>query len=68
MPGKEERKIQPQDLIDGQQSSKICYEGDPEKDADQEASVKYTDSSKDTRTYSKTRGFSITGDTSKLTG
>ena len=67
MTGEERPQIEPLQMIDGQQSSKTCYEGDS-NDADQDASIKYTDSSKETRTYTKTHGFSISGDTSGLTG
>ena len=68
MTGDEKREVDPLTLVDGAQCSKICYEGDPKKDSDQDASVKYSDASKESRTYTKTHGFSVSADTSGLTG
>ena len=66
--GEEERNPNILTLRDGTQCSKTCFDGDPKTDAAQDVSVKYTDSSKDSRTYSKTEGFSVSADSSGLTG
>ena len=68
MAGDEKREVDPTNLTDGSQCSKICYEGDPKKDAVQDATVKYADSSRESLTYTKTQGFSVSADTSGLTG
>ena len=68
MNGDERREVDPVTVIDGRQSFKSCFQGDPDKDAEKDISITYTDSSTESHSYSKTQGFSISAGTSGLTG
>ena len=58
---------EPQTLVDNTYSSKSCHDAS-KGDAEQTGSLQYTEAVKESRTYSKTQGFSVSGDTSGLTG
>lgn len=53
-----EESLDSKTYTDNEQSARVCNDAGDD-DADKDAMIKYKDSSKETRTYSRTQGFSV---------
>ena len=59
---KGEKNINALTVVDGEQSTKVCYE-DPKGKEPQDTSISYKESSKESRTYTRTNGFTLSAAT-----
>ena len=68
MTGAEKREVDPLTFVDGGQCSRDCFEGDSTEGSEEDITARYTESSTESHTYTKTQGFSLSADTSGVTG
>ena len=55
---KEEKNVNALTIVDGEQSTKVCYEDSKDKEP-QDTSISYRESFKESRMYTRTNGFTL---------